>query len=398
MSQNPKEHPDSKTSVVLVPLPTRNPQETAQQLAEHVSPAWQRLYDLIRDHQIELTDHADNLSPTVAQFLEESLQPLNPNFPVHRFALALAPTATEPARFSALPAQSIVGAAHAILPQNENTYTAHIDLFVAPAFRRRGIGSSALAQLLEFLRENNRTQAETWPTTSSNSDGERLSPRLGVGSLPAADPTVRFLSRNNFGLELIEKVCELHLEHFASRLSSGTLTVPQLDSDLDIQHYGNELANSITPEFIAAINAFNAEHPQSDSATPFTTSAQEYAQAMRNSIDRGNQHCGVMIRERKSGRVVAITEAHYRGSVAAQSDTWVHADYRGRGLATLAKIELYRMLVARAPSVVKVSTENAESNVGMWKVNERLGFKVVAAQSHWVSVFGDAGWASYGAG
>ena len=395
MSTDRIPHP-SADAVVLVPLPHATDETSSG--AQLIGPAWQRMYELARADQIETNGHADYLSPTVAQYRENTMKPLNPEFPHHRFAVALLPDApASPLPFDALAAEDVVGAVSAVLPQRENTYTSHVDLFVDPHLRRRGIGTAALANLRTFLREHNRTQAETWPTTPANADEPRVTPRIGVGTLYANDPTVRFLRANGFGLEMVEKVSELDLETFKGRLVSGAITPPKLDPALENLTYGNDILEHITPEFIAAINAFNADHPQSDSATPYTTTPEQFTQDLKESIERGFDHRVIVIRERESGRIVATSEVYFRrsSSVAAQADTWVHADYRGRGLATLAKIELYRDVLIRVPRVTRVATENAESNVGMWKVNERLGFEVVAANSHWVSVFNDDDWAPF---
>ncbi|NLW13601.1 MAG: GNAT family N-acetyltransferase [Trueperella sp.] len=395
-------------NVQLIPLPRPTSSTTG---AQYIGPAWQRMYDLSRTHQIETNGHADYLSPTVSKYREDSLKPPNPEFPVYKFAVALLPDLAPPTDssdphpsesvlFDDLTAEAVVGTASAVLPQKENTYTSHINVFVDPERRRHRIGTAALAKLRAFLRTHDRTQAETWPTTSATSanDGsQRVTPRLGVGTLAADHPTVHFLRANGFGLEMVEKASQLNLDTFKGRLVSGAITQPKADQNLEIVTYKNEIVHNITAEFIAAINAFNADHPQSDSATPYTTTAEQYTQSLHDSIDRGFEHRGVFIRERKSGRIVATTEVYFRSAsrVAAQADTWVHAEYRGRGLATLAKIELYRELLVRDPRLTRVATENAESNVGMWKVNERLGFEIVAANSHWVSVFNDDEWGPF---
>ncbi|VEI13922.1 GNAT family N-acetyltransferase [Trueperella bialowiezensis] len=374
------------TPVTLIELPVAD-----SACAQVIGPAWQRVYDLARAEQIEVRGHADYLAPTTADYRDNVIQPRHLEFPFYQFAIT---TVTEPVSFNDLEPDDVVGTASAVLPQKENTFTSHIGMYIDPDRRRRGFGRAGLGELRGFLREHGRTQAESRPNTSISDDGEAITPRIGIGTLPAGDPTVAFLQSAGFGLEMVEKVSELDLETFSGRLVSGAIEPPPLADSLEILIYCNDIIGKITPEFVAAVNAFNADHPQSDSAAAFTTTVEDYTRNLQASADRGNDRRIVIIRERDTQQVVATTHAFFRskGSVAQQVDTWVRSDYRERGLATLAKIELYRELLIHQPRIKRIQTENAESNVGMCKVNDRLGFEVTAANSHWVSVYDGEQW------
>jgi GNAT superfamily N-acetyltransferase len=84
------------------------------------------------------------------------------------------------------------------------------------------------------------------------------------------------------------------------------------------------------------------------------------------------------------GKAVAISMMRVdRATARAQNDiTGTVREFRGRGLATLVKRETLRRAAAAGATIVL--TENDETNAGMLRVNERLGYKPYLRRLSWV--------------
>ena len=92
----------------------------------------------------------------------------------------------------------------------------------------------------------------------------------------------------------------------------------------------------------------------------------------------------------KRGRIIRVTVAldeqnavgaftdlrvnHGPTPVAFTDDTATIPSVRGLGLATAVKVESLRLLRNDRPDVEVVTTMNAEENVGMRRVNTKIGF------------------------
>jgi RimJ/RimL family protein N-acetyltransferase len=74
-------------------------------------------------------------------------------------------------------------------------------------------------------------------------------------------------------------------------------------------------------------------------------------------------------------RVVAFSFMKVSGDRGQHGFTATARDYRGRGLATVAKRHALRAAAARG--VQRVATSNAEENAPMRAINRRLGFEPV---------------------
>ncbi|WP_404392013.1 GNAT family N-acetyltransferase [Humibacillus xanthopallidus] len=91
-----------------------------------------------------------------------------------------------------------------------------------------------------------------------------------------------------------------------------------------------------------------------------------------------------------SGRLVAFTDLVVRPGqpdLAVQTDTLVLREHRGRALGLAVKLANLRSLQRERPDVTTVRTWNADTNVHMIAINERLGFRPTGWSREWAKEF-----------
>jgi hypothetical protein len=83
----------------------------------------------------------------------------------------------------------------------------------------------------------------------------------------------------------------------------------------------------------------------------------------------------------RTGNLVGVTcvDVHRDSAQAGQGPTAVAAAHRGRGLALWLKSDLVCRLIETEPQVRWITTTNAVENRQIRRVNETLGFRVMAA-------------------
>jgi GNAT superfamily N-acetyltransferase len=79
---------------------------------------------------------------------------------------------------------------------------------------------------------------------------------------------------------------------------------------------------------------------------------------------------------------LAFLEVDEPAGLAANEMTGTLPEFRRRGLARLAKLATIRW--AAAQGLTRVLTGNAEANVGMVRLNESLGYRLVQTETHFV--------------
>lgn len=80
-----------------------------------------------------------------------------------------------------------------------------------PGRRNRGIGTALLAHGEALARESGRPVMQIQVTHAAIPDDERIGAATGYGSLPLADPGVRFLRKHGYSLEQVNRFSSLDL-------------------------------------------------------------------------------------------------------------------------------------------------------------------------------------------
>ncbi|RFS82464.1 GNAT family N-acetyltransferase [Actinomadura spongiicola] len=226
-----------------------------------------------------------------------------------------------------------------------------VDIQVRPALRRRGLGGRLLAAAAEGLRADGRTSV--------------------ISQVLAGTPAVPFLESHGFECVLTLRGMVLRMDDVpAERLAWLLADGPA----------GYRLVRwrGVVPDEHAAALA-RAKHAMADFA--------EYegkpwdAHLVRETeevvAERGDDLYTVAA---LCGDVVAgfteVVVPHGAAGRAAQYDTAVVPEHRGRRVGIWMKAAMLRWLADARPEIREIETDNAGDNAHMLAVNEELGFRV----------------------
>ncbi|GAA4225713.1 GNAT family N-acetyltransferase [Actinomadura meridiana] len=226
-----------------------------------------------------------------------------------------------------------------------------VDIQVRPPLRRRGIGGLLLAAAADGLRADGRTSV--------------------IAQVLAGTPAVPFLESHGFECVLSLRGMVLHVADVPPDLPARLLADGPAGYRL-VRWRG------VVPDEHAAALA-RAKHAMADFAEyegePWD--ARRVRETEEVVAERGDDLYTVAA---LSGDVVAgfteVVVPHGAAGRAAQYDTAVVPEHRGRRIGIWVKAAMLQWLVADRPDVREIETDNSGDNAHMLAVNEELGFRV----------------------
>ncbi|MFD0689398.1 GNAT family N-acetyltransferase [Actinomadura fibrosa] len=228
---------------------------------------------------------------------------------------------------------------------------AEIDVRVRPGWRRRGLGARLLAVAAEGLRADGRSSV--------------------IAQVLAGTPAVPFLESHGFECVLTLKGMLLQLDEVSpERVARLVAEGPR----------GYRLVRwrGVVPDEHADALA-HAKTAMADLAeyegTPWDAHrVREMAEVVAK---RGDELYTVaaLAGDAIAGFTEVVVPADAAGR-AAQYDTAVAPEHRGRRLGLWVKAAMLQWLAAERPEVREIETDNAGDNAHMIAVNEELGFRV----------------------
>jgi GNAT superfamily N-acetyltransferase len=282
-----------------------------------------------------------------------------------------------------------VGVCSVTLPLKENTYTAGIDVLVAPAHRRRGFGGALLEHAESVARGRGRTSLDAYHEVplEAAKGGTLLPAKSGAGGLPLDEPAVAFALASGYELEQVERSSRLALP------VSGEL-LGRLESEALARSKGYVLTgwDDSCPEDL--VHAYARLKATMSTDTPIAGMAWEgedwdvgRVRGEEQILIRGGVQSAVTAAvQRGTGELVAYTVLNWRPGVPesiVQQDTLVTSEHRGRRLGMLIKVANLRRAQARWPAARSVLTWNANENQHMLAINIALGFKPAGYEGEW---------------
>jgi GNAT superfamily N-acetyltransferase len=266
------------------------------------------------------------------------------------------------------------------------------DVHVHPDHRSRGVGTR-LADHLEEIARNLGQKRIIAHVNSSYGPGRQHEPPTGFGSVPAANPEVRFLLRRGFVLRQVNRVSRLPLPlaiETASRLrddarrAAGNEYRPLVWADLTPPEYLEAMATQLTTVWNDAPLAGVPYPGSGDPQLPWT--AERVAREERSALANGRRQVVAAIEHVQTGHIVGSTSLlvpRDTDHVVNNGPTVVSPDHRGRKLSALLKATSLLELERVFPGHPAVITQNAEENRAMLRVNEGWGFAPFYANGAW---------------
>ena len=253
------------------------------------------------------------------------------------------------------------------LPQSENVDTATVEVQVAPAYRRQGVGRALVTEARRRAAELGRNRllteltgpaAEAFATEHGArrvlADTQR---RLDLTTVDDArlDGLLADAVAHSAGYSLLQWTGPTPDEHLAAvaALESRMTT----DAPMDDLRWDQEV--------------FDADRMRARDAVMTARRNRAYTTAVRHDAT------GVVV------ATTMLTVADGVDQFAGQWQTIVEPEHRGHRLGMLLKVANLRYLQQHEPAVTFVDTWNADSNAPMLRVNVEMGFVPVRQWAEW---------------
>ena len=279
----------------------------------------------------------------------------------------------------------VVGRANAILPREEGSRSAYLEVNVLREVWGQGLGTAALAVLEDAAQARGRTVLQIW-AEHPEAAGQRLTPPTSGGSIPA-DHVARFLQAHGYTLEQVELKSGVDLTR--GHAEREALLPPTLAtaSGYRVVSWVGRTPTAFVERYAGLKATMSTDAPVGDleideqawDADRVTRADDRHEAAGTTLLVTCAQHEG-------TGELVAFTELFLGPDPSAatiQGDTLVTRQHRGHRLGTLVKLAALQQWRALAPASPRVLTWNAAENQAMLAINHALGFQTLASIGAW---------------
>jgi RimJ/RimL family protein N-acetyltransferase len=265
-----------------------------------------------------------------------------------------------------------VGCYQLSLPDRENRAIAFGGLFIALARRRAGAGTALLAHCAAQAKQAGRLRlASTGATRTKVRDGS-----AGAAFAAASGATT--------GLAEVIRIQEI-TPALLARLAAVRVEAEGHAAGYEFLSWAGPTPAAYL-EQVARVSGAMSDAPRDSGVEPETLDAERIRAVEQSSAANGVRLYSVAARQSAGGEFAALTQlTTYAGTAgwASQGDTVVRPQDRGRRLGILIKIAMLHLISRHEPGLRYVLTGNAESNVHMAAINERLGYRVADVYRSW---------------
>ncbi len=266
--------------------------------------------------------------------------------------------------------QTVIGVADADWRDNdtENPDQAWTNVSVDPAFMRQGYGTKLLHVLLEEIQPLGRKKLFCG-TSSIKPGGKPFAEKMGA----------------KFGLEegtnqlLFSEMDVGYLQRSLEQAPKDRFSFIWFDSDYP--------EDDATLQKLCDMFAVMNTAPRGDlEFNDWKATPEKLRDEAANAKKHQQQWWLCIAVENTTGNFAGFTETgwhHNRPKVAGQYGTGVDPTYRGHGLGAWLKAAMIDRILRERPTVDRIRTGNADSNVPMLKINHSLGFKPYHKHISW---------------
>ncbi len=383
-------------------------------LSSSVSPIWKRLHAMAKQVDMESLGTDADIPPSPEDFRRQATKPSR--FSETKYFALLAPNGVEAGKapvleevkgpeFDDLDAETLVGGVSLFWSKTNNPELANVSIYVLPEYRRQGIGRAALDFARKVVLDNSKKKIYAWTNEVAVATGapDALLPRRGNGAIDPTNASAAFLKAEQFGLDMIEKASTLHLgsgterEHTRSHIGdihAAAVAAGDPEGQYELIEWTLPTPEEHLDAYVAMVNQFYMDMPTMSDMDASTMTPERAREGEQRRVDAGKTGFITVAKHRASGDFVGITEVAWtKGSDAGFIDsTWVSKDHRGHQLGLILKTRSALTILDQAPQMLTIRTWNAEENVHMWAINEKLGYSVDFVEGAWMSYFVDGEW------
>lgn len=255
-----------------------------------------------------------------------------------------------------------------IMKVASNQHILEFDIYVRPEWRRHGLATELLKDIVE------RAQAKARTTLLTNS----------TSTIPAGEA---FLTRIGAQMGLALQENQLLLVNVDRTLLADWLAKAQERAgDLELGCWMGALPESELAALTVMMGSMNSA-PRDDLAfEDFAYTPEILRQDDESLVARGIERWFMYVRDPATGVYAGFTELFWRPSdpgTMRQGDTGVMPAYRNRGLGRWLKAAMVQKVLTERPQVKAIRTGNAASNAAMLKINHELGFTLHKTMKIW---------------
>ncbi|XAS66467.1 GNAT family N-acetyltransferase [Micrococcaceae bacterium Sec5.7] len=283
-----------------------------------------------------------------------------------------------------------VGRCSVTLPLQENTATAGIDVLVASAHRRQGIGR----RLLDFAEEVGRGRRRTIfdadceePAGRVAEADELLPAKSGTGGVPKSAPSTAFAVNAGYQLEQVETSSSLPLPVAPEHLDALEEAAKAESQDYVLVEWKDSCPEELVDAYAALKSRMGTDLPMAG----LEWEAEDWDAARVRDEEQtwgksGIESLVAAARRRDTGELAAYSALNRRPArprILSQEDTLVVGEHRGHRLGMLIKIANIRRAQKDWPAGQSVCTWNASENRHMLAINISLGFRPSGYEGEW---------------
>jgi mycothiol synthase len=265
-------------------------------------------------------------------------------------------------------AETVAASAAVRTPRDQNTHLAFLDLSVLAPYRRRGLATRLLAEVVLYARQNNRRLLTT-----------------NVGSrLPSGEAVLRHL-----GAERVQE--QQFIQLILSEMEPGLLTRWISEAAAGAADYRLWQVQGAYPEDrLADIADLHDVMHTAPSGTRDIQHWQTTPQVLREReaslTATGQQRLTTFAQHQGSGQLAAFTELFWdpqRLFLLSQRATAVRPEHRRHSLGRWIKAANLHAAQSANPEAQIVRAGNTPDNTGMLAINHALGFRTYLIHTDW---------------
>ena len=282
----------------------------------------------------------------------------------------------------------MLGCAALDISQDDAGETALVVVAILREAQGRGIGRALYEHVESVARESGVRRLLHWEEHHEDgSEVEPLASPTGFGAVPA-DRSARFLTRNGFRLEQVERASEFTwTDESTDRLRTLCDEAAAHASDYRIVRWMLPTPAERIDGYAWMKSRMSTDVPDAELGTPEEAwDAARVARQDERIAQRGWSMQVTAAQHIDTGELCAFNELAIgsdAASVTHQYDTLVLADHRGHRLGMLVKTAGLLAWREQYPASARVITYNAEENRPMLSINEQIGFTAFAYEGAW---------------